>query len=73
MSTLAGLCERYSARVFIIEQRRANTGEARLLRLANNLYNSVDPQEVLSELAAVLLRYAPDERIRETLLSTAKN
>jgi len=70
---LLELCERYSARVFVIEQRRANAGEARLLRLANDLYNGADPEYVLSEIAAVLWRYAPDERVRQTLQSTTEN
>jgi hypothetical protein len=70
---LVDLCERYSARVFVIEQRRANAGEARLLRLANDLYNETDPEYVLSEIAAVLWRYAPDERVRQTLQSTTEN
>ncbi len=70
---LVDFCERYSARVFVIEQRRANAGEARLLRLANDLYNGTDPEYVLSELAAVLWRYAPDERVRQTLQSTTEN
>jgi hypothetical protein len=70
---LVDLCERYSARVFVIEQRRANAGEARLLRLANDLYNGTDPYYVLDELVAVLWRYAPDERVRQTLQATTEN
>lgn len=70
---LIDLCERYSARVFVIEQRRANAGQARLLRLANDLYNGTDPEYVISEITAVLWRYAPDERVRQTLQSTTEN
>jgi hypothetical protein len=70
---LVDLCERYSARVFVIEQRRTNAGEPRLLRLAHDLYSGADPQHVLGEVRAVLWRYAPDERVRETLQSTAEN
>ena len=70
---LVELCEKYSARVFVIEQRRANAGEPRLLRLANDLYQGADPEGVLSEVAAVLWRYAPDDRIRATLESTSEN
>ena len=55
---LVDTCERYSARVFVIRQRRANAGEARLLRLAYNLYSGADPDRVISDLAAVLWRYA---------------
>lgn len=72
-SRLVALCEAYSARVFVIEQRRANAGEPRLLRLANDLYTGADPEAVLSEVAAVLWRYAPDGRVRATLASTDQN
>lgn len=72
-SRLVGLCEAYSARVFAIEQRRANAGEPRLLRLANDLLKGADPELVLAEVAAVLWRYAPDDRVRATLASTDEN
>ncbi len=70
---LVDLCERYSARVFVIEQRRANAGEPRLLRLANEIYQGADPEHVLTEVAAVLWRYAADDRVRETLESRTEN
>ena len=70
---LLDLCERYSARVFVIEQRRANAGEPRLLRLAHDLFTGADPDYVCREVAAVLWRYAPDDRLRETLESTSEN
>jgi hypothetical protein len=70
---LLDLCERYSARVFVIEQRRANAGEPRLLRLAHDLFTGMDPDYVCREVAAVLWRYAPDGRLRETLESTSEN
>jgi len=72
-SRLVSLCEAYSARVFVIEQRRANAGEPRLLRLANDLFRGADPELVLTEVAAVLWRYAPDDRVRATLASTDEN
>jgi len=70
---LVDLCERFSARVFVIEQRRANAGEPRLLRLANDLFAGADPDHVCREVSAVLWRYAPDDRIRETLEATSAN
>lgn len=70
---LLDLCERYSARVFVIAQRRANAGQARLFRLAFDLYNGADRSRTLAEMRAVLWRYAPDERIREVLSSLKEN
>jgi len=67
------MCERYSARVFVIRQRRANAGEARLLRLANDLFHGADPDVVLRNLAAVLWRYAADSDVRTALESTGEN
>ena len=72
-SRLVDLCERYSARVFVIEQRRLNAGEARLLRLAYELYLGADQEDTLRELAAVLWRYASDAELETTLQSTAEN
>jgi hypothetical protein len=65
---LVDVCERYSARVFVIDQRRSNTGESALLGTAHRLYRGADPASVLEECRATLWRYAPDERIRTTLL-----
>ncbi len=70
---LVDACERYSARVFVIEQRRANAGEPRLVRLAHNLFSGADPEQVLSDVHAVLWRYAPDDSVRATLGRYAEN
>lgn len=70
---LVDLCERYSARVFVIAQRRANAGQARLFRLAHDLFTGTDRYEVLASMRAVLWRYAPDERLRANLLSLDEN
>ena len=72
-SRLVDLCERYTARVFIIEQRRQNAGEPRLLRLAHDLVTGTDPEYVLAEVGATLWRYAPDDRVRATLESTEED
>jgi hypothetical protein len=70
---LVQACERYSARVFVIERRRANAGEPRLARLANDLVNGAEPQEIIAELDAVLWRYAPDSRVAATLNNVTEN
>jgi len=70
---LVDICERYSARVFVIRQRRANAGEARLLRLAFELYGGADPDYVVSEVAALLWRYAPNVDVFDALTSTREN
>lgn len=70
---LVEICECYSARVFVIRQRRLNAGEARLLRLANDLYRGADPELVLKEVAAVIWRYASDSEVRATMESTDEN
>jgi hypothetical protein len=70
---LVDMCERYSARVFVIRQRRANAGEARLLRLAYDLYGGEDPEYVISEVTALLWRYAPDLDVRDAMTSTREN
>lgn len=70
---LVDLCERYSARIFVIRERRTNAGEARLLRLAYQLFNGTDPEDVFKEVAVVLWRYASDSEVRATMESTDEN
>jgi hypothetical protein len=71
---LIDACERYSARVFVIAQRRANAGEPRLLRLAHDLYTGASsPATVLAEVYAVLWDYASDDRVRASLEDTGEN
>lgn len=71
---LADLCERYSARVFVIEQRRANAGSSRLARIAHDLHEgNVGTSEVIDQVTALLLRYAPDGRLATTLESTEED
>ncbi|MGI9017169.1 MAG: DUF262 domain-containing protein [Euzebya sp.] len=64
---LLEVCERYSARVFVIEQRRSNAGEQSLYGLAKQLFDGEDPSWVLERMRAVLWRYAPDDSMRTTL------
>lgn len=71
---LVDLCERFSARVFVIEQRRANAGSARLARIANDLYaGRINPPESIDQVTAVLWRYAPDGRLATTLHSSEED
>lgn len=70
---LVQACERYSARVFVIERRRANAGEARLVRIANDLFLGAEPSQVLADIDAVHWRYAPDARVAATLQNVAEN
>jgi hypothetical protein len=71
---LVELLERYSARVFVICQRRANAGQARLASLAYALYSGDQTQEeVMAGVNALLWRYAPDSRVRTFLESESEN
>lgn len=63
---LVELCETFSARVFVIEQWRSNTGRSSLYRLAHRLYNQGLGDEVKGQLQAKIWYYAPDHRIRRT-------
>ncbi len=65
---LVTAAEVYSARVFVIEQKRTNAGEARLLRLAHDLYlGHRSAADTLTEFYAVLAAYANDDDIKATL------
>lgn len=71
---LVDLCEKYSARVFVIEQRRANAGSSRLARIAHDLYTGqIAPTDVIDQVTALLLRYAPDGRLATTLNSSEED
>ena len=71
---LVDLCEKYSARVFIIRQRRANAGEPRLIRLANDLYlGKKSPDTILNAVSSTLWRYASDTEVSTTMESVSEN
>lgn len=70
---LVDMCERYSARVFVIEQRRANAGEGRLLRLAYELHNGKESSAILKDMHDVLWTYGPDSQVLATIQSTSEN
>lgn len=57
-------CESYSARVFVIGQKRSNSGQARLYRLAHELYLGADPHDIVSEIRAMTWYYADDDVVR---------
>lgn len=69
-ATLLNLAECYSARVFIIQQRRSNTGHPALRRLAYKLHNGTAPDDVLDEMRGLVWWHAPDHRVRQTMEST---
>lgn len=70
---LLDACERYAARVFIIGQRRTNSGQSRMYRLAHDLYRGNQTQrEVLDAIARLTLEFANDE-IVSTGLSATQN
>jgi len=65
---LVAAAEVYSARVFVIEQKRTNAGEARLLRLAHDLHlGHRSRADTLTEFYAVLAGYANDDDVEATL------
>lgn len=70
---LVRACERYSARVFLIERRRTDAGASRLARLAHDLYLGGDPEVTLREVDSVNWQYAPDSRVAATLESVTEN
>ncbi len=74
---LVAMCERYSARVFVIRQRRLNAGESRLLRLAHDLYRTPKDEDrrdwVLQELAGLIWRYASDSEVLASLATVEEN
>jgi hypothetical protein len=69
---LVDLCERYSARVFVIGQWRSTAGGSRLSRLANDLYRGIDRYEILASVRADLWERAPDDRLRANLERTSE-
>ncbi len=74
---LVSVCEQYSARVFVIRQRRLNAGESRLLRLAHDLYRTPVEEDwrdwVITELEGLIWRYASDNEIQATLQTVEEN
>ncbi len=68
---LVELCEKYSARVFAIAQRRSNAGEPYLCKIAHRMYKGESSLEKsMSDLRALLWDYAPDPVVKQALLAT---
>lgn len=61
---LINACERYAARVFVMGQKRATSGQSRLYRLAHDLYEGDDPEQVLDEINALTWYHADDDVVR---------
>ncbi|MGH3098417.1 MAG: DUF262 domain-containing protein [Streptosporangiales bacterium] len=66
---LVELCEKYSARVFAIAQRRSNAGEPYLCKIAHRMYLGRPVEEGTTALRALLWDYAPDPVVEQALLA----
>jgi hypothetical protein len=60
--SVVDLCERYSVRVFLINERRSNTGSARLYNLAYQLHRDGNLPIALAGLAERIWHFAGDEK-----------
>ncbi len=69
-ASLIELCEKYSARVFAICQRRSNAGEPYLSRIAFDLHEGADVQSSMEKISSLLWQYAPDDAVAENLSGT---
>lgn len=67
---LVDLCEKYSARVFAIAQRRSNAGEPYLCKIAHQIYSGQPMEESMAALQALLWDYAPDVVVEQAMLAT---
>jgi hypothetical protein len=72
-ASLVDLAERYTARVFIIQQKRNNTGGSALRRLAYKLHGGTPPSDILDEMRSLVWQYAPDNRVTQTMESTEED
>jgi hypothetical protein len=66
-------CERYSARVFMIMERRANAGQARLYSLAKLLHDSGDVAATLRGMSEQIVYYASDVELEADLRNVRRN
>jgi len=59
------LVEKYAFRVFRLQEKRSNTGQASLIRRGYELFHGeIDPNTMLNKIRRQLLRYSPDEEYR---------
>ena len=61
---LVELCEKFSARAYVICVARSNAGLSTLYWAAHHLYQGHDEETVIADIAAHLWRLAPDEAVR---------
>lgn len=62
------LCEKFSARAYVICVVRSNAGQSKLYRAAFNLFKGYDStQTVMANITDHLLRLAPDDAVRMNL------
>jgi hypothetical protein len=66
-------CERYSVRVFLIMERRANAGQARLYSLAHELHENGDANAASAGLAERISYFASDGELLADLLNVRRN
>lgn len=67
---LVELCEKYSARVFAVAQRRSNAGEPYLCKIAHRTYRGQSAADSMTAVRALLWDYAPDSVVEQSLLAT---
>ena len=71
--SVADLCERYSVRVFLINERRGNAGATRLYSLANQLHRGGELAAVLAGVAERIQFFAGDEETAAALRNPRRN
>ena len=59
------LCERYDFRVFGWERLKANAGQSRFFRMANDFYRNPIAEDLVSRLTQTALEYCSNERFAE--------
>lgn len=71
--SVVDLCERYSVRVFLINERRSNAGSTRLYSLAFQLHGDGDLKTALAGLLERIRFFAGDEETTAELLNPRRN
>ncbi len=68
------LCVRFAVRTYLIGGYRADAGQTRLYRLANDVYQGHrTPDELSAGLRQLVADYAPDDYVRAQMLDTESN
>jgi len=71
--SVVDLCERYSVRVFLINERRSNAGRTRLYSLAFQMHRDGDLQTALAGLLERIWFFAGDEETAAELRNPRRN